>query len=334
MNIADFSDKRLAGQRLVAGFDGTDFNDDLRYLIETLNVAGIVLFSPNLEGPEDIRLLCADAQACAAESGLPPLFIAIDQEGGSVARLREPFTLFPGNSHIHDDNEADHFGRVTAVELAHIGVNMDFAPVMDVAALSENSIMKDRSFPGDPETVARLGCRVIASLQAGGIMAVAKHFPGLGRTTDDSHIDRPELAAGPEEMIATDLVPFQAAIDRDVAAIMLSHVRYSGWDGDWPAGMSVLIARTLLREKMGYDGVILTDDLDMGAIVRHYDIQTVIQRVFAADIDLAMVCHKGPARQIAADTFLDIIRSGESARLSAEKAVRRVLRLKQQYLNY
>jgi beta-N-acetylhexosaminidase len=322
----------LSGQRLIAGFEGPGFNDDLRYLIEALNVGGIILFAGNLEGPEEIREMCAAAQTCAADCGLPPLFIAIDQEGGAVARLKEPFTQFPGNPGIRDEKGAARFGETTAVELTHIGVNMDMAPVMDVAALCDSSIMKSRSFPGGPEDVARLGCCVIDSLQAGGVMAVAKHFPGLGRTTSDSHIDRPELSASPEEMLATDLVPFQAAIDRNVAGIMLSHIHYSGWDREWPAGLSVPVVKKLLREKMGFDGVVMTDDLDMGAIVRHYDIETVIRRIAEADIDLAMVCHRGPARQIAADTFLNLIQSQESARQDAMRSVARVLRLKRRYL--
>ena len=332
MDPSSFSDGMLAGQRLIAGFEGPGFNDDLKYLIEKLNVAGIILFSGNLEGPEDIREMCAAAQSCAVAAGLPPLLIAIDQEGGTVARLREPFTLFPGNPSIQDDKAADRFGRMTAVELAHIGVNMNFAPVLDVAALCDDSIMKDRSFPGGPDNVARLGCRVIESLQAGGIMAVAKHFPGLGRTTADSHIDRPELVADPDEMTATDLVPFQAAVDRDVAAVMLSHILYSGWDRDWPAGMSVRIARTLLREEMGFDGVVMTDDLDMGAVARHYDIETVVRRVIEADIDLTMVCHRGPARQAAAETFRALITSDESVRRASLRSVSRVLELKRKYL--
>jgi beta-N-acetylhexosaminidase len=221
---------------------------------------------------------------------------------------------------------------MTAVELSHIGINMDMAPVMDVAALCDDSIMKSRSFPGDPQEVARLGCRVIDSLQAGGVMAVAKHFPGLGRTTADTHIDRLDLETSAEEMAATDLIPFQAAIDRGVAGIMLSHVRYSDWDREWPAGMSVVVARTLLREKMRFDGLVMTDDLDMGAMARHYDTETTIRQMAAADIDLALICHRGPAREIAADTFMDIIQESESDRRDAQRSVARILRLKRQYL--
>ena len=334
MNIEDFPDRLLAGQRLMAGFEGPGFNDDLRYLIETLNVAGIVLFSQNLEGPEEIRRMCAAAQACAADCGLPPLFIAIDQEGGPVARLKPPLAQFPGNPAIVDEPGAEAFGRDAAADLVRVGVNMNFAPVVDVAALTLDSIMRGRSFVGGPEVVARLGGRVIESLQANGVMAVAKHFPGLGRTTADSHLDRPELDADPAEMAATDLVPFRAAIDRDVAGIMLSHVLYSGWDRAWPAGLSITIARELLREKMGFSGVVMTDDLDMGAIVRHYDMETVIRRVVRADVDLAMVCHRGPARQAAADALLALIRSDQAARRASLVAVERVLRLKRKYLNF
>ncbi|MDY6832426.1 MAG: beta-N-acetylhexosaminidase [Thermodesulfobacteriota bacterium] len=328
----DFSDAMLAGQRLVAGFEGTTLNDDLKYLIDTLKVGGIILFAVNLEHPDRIRALCDSAQAYAAACGLPPLFVAIDQEGGRVARLKPPFfTRFEGNPSITTDDQARHFARITASELAGIGVNMNMAPVLDVADRIADSVMAGRAFAGGPRDVARLGGVVIEEMQKNGIMAVGKHFPGIGRTTADSHIDQPWLAADPAEMEATDLVPFKAAIDRGVAGIMLSHIRYTAIDPDLPASMSAPIAKTLLREKMGYNGLVMTDDLDMGAIRNHHATDEVVRCADRAGIDMVLVCHRGPDRKKAVDAFRELLATSDTHRKQALCSVERILQAKARY---
>lgn len=327
-----FSDAMLAGQRLMAGFDGTFLNEDLKYLIDTLKVGGIILFSRNLEHPDQIRDLCASAQAYAATCGLPPLFVAIDQEGGQVARLKPPFTQFSGNSFITEDHEARRFAQITASELKGIGVNMDMAPVLDVADAVADSIMARRAFSGGSHAVARLGCLVIEGLQQGCVMAVGKHFPGIGRTTADSHLDQPWLFADAALMENTDLVPFRAAIEQGVAGIMLSHIRYTAMDPELPASMSALIAKALLREQMGYEGLVMTDDLDMGAIHNHYAIDKVVQCADRADIDMVLVCHKGPDRQGVVQAFMDLMRASDTHRRQALCSVERIMRAKARYL--
>ena len=190
-----FTARQLAGQRLMVGFEGTASNDRLRYVITELGVGGLVLFKRNVENPEQLHSLCHEAQTIAANSGQPPLLIAIDQEGGPVARLGPPFTVFPGNKAIGKTESraaAKEFGDVSAKELKAAGINLNFAPVLDVVpeGLSD-PIMGDRVFGTNPELVAELGCIVIESLQAGGVAATAKHFPGIGRTTLDSHLGNP-----------------------------------------------------------------------------------------------------------------------------------------------
>ncbi|MDY6904225.1 MAG: beta-N-acetylhexosaminidase [Thermodesulfobacteriota bacterium] len=324
----------MAGQRLMAGFDGIGLNQDLRFLIDTLHVGGIILFARNLGTPEEIAALCRDAQAYAADCGLPPLFIAVDQEGGQVARLKAPFIQFAGNPVIHNHADARHFAAVTASELNRVGINMNMAPVLDVGDAIENSIMGKRVFPGGPDRVAELGCTVIDEMQANTIMAVGKHFPGIGRTTTDSHIDRPVLDTAADILQKTDLLPFQAAVTRNVAGIMLSHIVYAGIDPDWPASLSVAIAKTLLREQMKFNGVVFTDDLDMGAIKKHYDLETVIDRVVAADIDVALICHKGPGREDAFESFCRHAGAAPDIRKRFQDAVDRILTLKTRFLRY
>jgi beta-N-acetylhexosaminidase len=323
---------RIAGQRLMAGFDGAAFNDDLRFLIATLKVGGIVLFKRNIQTPEQVGTLCRTAQEYAAICGQPPLFIAVDQEGGKVARLPAPFTQFPGNPYIKTLADARSFAEITARELSIVGINMNFAPVLDVAPSDIQSIMKDRAFGPEPVEVARLGQTVIIGMQENGIMAVAKHFPGIGRTTLDSHLDRPVFDADLADLTACDLIPFEAAISVGVSGIMLSHILYDAVDSLWPASLSVEIARHILRKRMGYEGLVLTDDLDMGAIVRYYPLETVIDRILHAEIDLALICHKGPNIETAVKIIRKRMDLDEDVRVFCEASYCRIMACKQKYL--
>jgi beta-N-acetylhexosaminidase len=193
MEIGQFSDPQLAGQRLMVGFDGLTLNQDLRSMIKEFKVGGIILFSRNLKDPDQIKDLCSSIQVYAQSCGHPPLFIAVDQEGGEVVRLKEPFTQFPGNPHMKSEADAINFSKTTAAELSQVGINMNMAPVVDVAPADFNSIMAGRAFGGDPHWVSRLGVTVVEYLQQNHIIAVAKHFPGIGRTSLDSHLELPML---------------------------------------------------------------------------------------------------------------------------------------------
>lgn len=332
MDISSLTDAQLAGQRLMIGFDGTRLDRDLRFMIESFKIGGIVLFSRNLTGPEQIRHLTQDIQDYARESGLPPLFVGIDQEGGEVARLKPPFTQFPGNPSMKDVGEAARFAEITAAELAGIGVNMNFAPVMDVAFEGADSVMAGRAFGQDPDWVSLMGKTVIEGLQQRYIMAVAKHFPGIGRTQLDSHLDLPRLEIDPDVLMDTDIVPFQAAVASRVTGMMLSHIFYPTLDNQWPASLSCAIAKDLLRDRIGFDGVVMTDDLDMGAIGNHYDTQTVIAQIMAADIDIAMICHRSPKIDAAYENILAYLVDSKENRQKGVASVRRILSLKERYI--
>jgi beta-N-acetylhexosaminidase len=332
MQIKSLSEEQLAGQRLMVGFDGTALNADLKFLINRLKAGGIIFFSRNLDAPDQIKQLCNEIQNYARLCDQPPLFIAVDQEGGQVARLKEPFTQFPGNPYMNSEEDAIHFAEVTASELTQVGINMNMAPVMDVAPEEINSIMAQRAFGGDPGWVTRLGVKVIEHLQSNNIIAVAKHFPGIGRTILDSHRDLPKLDDDLSALEQMDLIPFEAGIQHGVSGVMLSHIFYKNLDPQWPASLSDKIAKTLLREQMNFNGIVLTDDLDMGAIVQHYDIQTTIRRILAAEIDLALICHKGPNIEIAYRTLLQEIRVSVDMKAKGIESVKRIMKLKEKYL--
>ncbi|MBU1052901.1 MAG: beta-N-acetylhexosaminidase [Proteobacteria bacterium] len=335
MNISDFSIAQIAGQRLMAGFNGTQLSHELMFLIDTVKVGGLILFSQNVQTPEQIKNLCDSAQAYARSCNQPPLIISIDQEGGQVARLKEPFfTRFSGNPEIKNENDAFIFAQTIANELLGVGINMDMAPVLDVAPEGINSIMSGRAFGSDPYWVLKMGVAVIENMQARKLMAVAKHFPGIGRTVPDSHLELPVLDIGLSDLESFDLIPFYAAIRHDVSAIMLSHILYSNIDEKWPASLSEKIAKKLLREQMGYNGIVMTDDLDMGAIINNFDIKTVIKQILYAGIDMALICHAGPNIEYAFEEIKKNMRDFNEIEVEAEKSVSRILLYKEKYLSY
>ncbi len=328
MTMNQFSDEQLVGQRLMVGFDGTDLNSDLKFLIDTVKVGGMILFARNLATPEQMKDLCRSAQAYAQSCGQPPLFVAIDQEGGKVARLKAPFTQFPGNPSMKGEADARHFAEVTAAELKGVGINMNMAPVMDVA--TGDSVMAERAFGSDPAWVAKMGVKVIEGFQKNGIMPVAKHFPGIGRTSLDSHDDMPVLDVEPADLAYFDLPPFDAAVTCGVTGIMLSHILYNRLDPEWPASLSPDIAKGLLRERMRFEGLVMTDDLDMGAIRKHYPIETCIRQILLADIDIALICHKGPAIEKTFEEMVRHLKDDEDIRERGEVSVQRILRVKRE----
>ena len=332
MRTETYSNEQLTGQRLMVGFEGTALNEDLRFLISDFKVGGVILFSINIKSPGQIKVLCWSIQDYARSCGQPPLFIAVDQEGGQVARLKEPFTIFPGNPHMKSDKDAVDFAEITAAELKQVGINMNMAPVMDVSPEDSDSIMAKRTFGDNPSRVARLGVKVIEHLQLNDIMAVAKHFPGIGRTTLDSHLDMPVLHDELSVLEQFDLIPFKAGIQSNVCGVMLSHIFYAKLDPQWPASLSPPIANTLLRKQMGFDGLVLTDDLDMGAITKHYDIQSAIHQILAAEIDLTLICHKGPNIEIAYEEILKEITDSPEVKQRGIESVERIMRMKKTYI--
>lgn len=331
MDHKNITDRELAGQRVMAGFTGTQFNDEIEHLIKNLKIGGLILFTLNVETPAQVKNLCDQSQACARAEGLPPLFIAIDQEGGVVARLKDPsFKTFPGNPTISTQEKARTFAVSMAEELHRVGINLNLAPVLDVVPEGFDSIMESRAFPGDPQKVADLGGCVIETLQKNGIMACAKHFPGIGRTVIDSHFELPVLHADWNLIEKSDLVPFVRAVEAEVATIMLSHILYPGLDPIWPASLSPNIAHTLLREKIGFRGVSMTDDLDMKAIKQ--DIPTCITQILESDIDLALICHSGPDIEMAVKEIEEQTRKDERLFGMAGESLERIIRLKKRFI--
>lgn len=326
------SEAQQAGQRLMVGFDGPALDDTLKFYIGQLKVGGIILFARNLDEPDQIEKLCGDAQDYAHQCGQPPLFIGIDQEGGVVARLKPPFTQFGGNPNMKTLDDAGNFARITAGELTQIGVNMNMAPVLDVLPEQGDSVMTERAFGRDPQYVSRMGTAIIDMFQQNRIMAVAKHFPGIGRTVLDSHLDLPDLDTSMKQLEDRDITPFRSAMDTGVCGIMLSHIRYLSLDPHWPASLSPVIADDLLRQRYGYQGMVLTDDLDMGAIANHYELEQIVTQCLNAAVDILLICHPGPKIEAAHDLICRSQHQSDVIREKTSAAVSRILSAKSDYL--
>ena len=278
------------GQLLIGSLPGLTIPQELRSLAREFQLGGVTLFKRNIEAPEQVQELSRELQ----ELGLPePVWVAVDQEGGSVARFRAPFTEWPPMATLGRAGDvalARRFAAALAAELKAVGVTLDYAPVLDINTNPRNPVIGDRALSAEAETVAALGGAIIEALQSSGIAACGKHFPGHGDTTVDSHLDLPIVEHPPDRIRRVECVPFVEAIRRDVAFMMTAHVLVPTIDDERPATLSRRIVYDLLRDELGYEGVILSDDLEMQALARDYGVGEAAVLAIAAGCDGVLVC--------------------------------------------
>jgi beta-N-acetylhexosaminidase len=279
------------GQLLISGFDGVTVPVELRSLAREFDLGGLILFSRNVEAPEQVAEIALAAREMQQEL---PLWVSVDQEGGRVQRLKdEPFTRWPPMvtlGRAEDPALARRFAKALALELAAVGINLDFAPVLDVLTNAKNPAIGDRAFSDNAEQVASLGAAIIETLQGQGMAAAGKHFPGHGDTGVDSHLDLPVCDLPPDRLRGVELVPFRAAIKADVAFMLTCHVLFPALDEEWPATLSPTIVQGLLKEELGFGGAVLTDDLDMKAISARFPIEETVVRALRAGCDGLLIC--------------------------------------------
>ena len=330
--IAKMTVEEKVGQLIMVGFDGPQANETIETHIRERFVGGVVLFSRNIQSPQQTAELTNELQRLAeATARQIPLFIGIDQEGGWVIRLKEGATVLPGNMALGATNStalAERAGEITAVELAAVGVNLNFAPVMDVNNNLDNPVIGRRSFGELPELVSRLGVPYIRGLQRHGVLATAKHFPGHGDTTVDSHFDLPTVNHDRERIHALELPPFRAAIDADVAAIMTAHIIYPAFDPDRPATLSPIILTDLLRKELGFDGLIITDDMEMKAIDDRYQSGEAAVMAVEAGADIVMVLWTQAKQLEVFEALLSAVKSGRISQTRLDQSVKRILKSK------
>jgi len=318
-------DQDVAGLFAV-GFAGTSASHEVLELVRR-GVYGVVLFARNVVDAEQVAALVADLKEAAGR----PLLVSVDQEGGRVARLRAPqgFTELPPMRALGatgDANLAFEVGALLARELRAVGIDQDYAPVVDVDTNPANPVIGDRSLSRDAGEVARLGTALAQGLEAGGVAACAKHFPGHGDTSQDSHKDLPHLPHGLVRLRAVELLPFRALAAAGVASVMTAHVVFDALDPRRPATLSAPAMR-LLREECGYGGCVISDDLEMSAVAQHFSLEETVPSALAAGVDALLVCHSPEVQHRAIDVARAAVESGAISRERLAEARRRVAAL-------
>jgi beta-N-acetylhexosaminidase len=318
-------DRDVAGLFQV-GFPGTSPSPELLELVRR-GAYGVILFARNIVDAEQVASLVADLKRAAGR----PLLVSVDQEGGRVARLREQqgFTELPPMRAVGDSGDpelARAVGAILGRELRAVGIDQDYAPVVDVDTNPANPVIGDRSFSRDPEVVARLGAALAQGLQSAGVAACAKHFPGHGDTSQDSHHVLPHLPHTLDRLRAVELVPFRALAGAGVASVMTAHVVFDALDARRPATLSRGVMR-LLREECGYDGCVVSDDLEMKAVAEHYPLEEAVPSALDAGVDALLVCHQAEVQHRAIDLARQAVERGAIAGERLAEARRRVAAL-------
>ena len=320
--------RQKIGQCLIIGLSDKTLSDEERLFITENHIGGIVLFDRNIESPEQLHALISDIQAL---SSIQPLFIAIDMEGGRVARLREPFTQWPPLKKLGDIDSPHlsfQFSQYMAQELHAIGINLNFAPCIDTLTCSQNPVIGDRSISADPNAVARHASAIVRGYSKGQVIPCAKHFPGHGNTTIDSHYDLPIEETDLETLMERELIPFKKVFRSRLDFVMTGHILFQNIDPEWPVTLSEIFLKHFLREKMGYQNLVISDDLDMKALRKKYAIEEIAIRALQAGNQILLYCNEPESPQIALDALTKAVSDKILSIETIDKNYSQILRVK------
>ncbi|WP_418780388.1 beta-N-acetylhexosaminidase [Intestinimonas sp.] len=335
--LAAMTVEEKVGQLLIGGFEGTEIGDQATRLVQEYQVGGLILYGRNIAGAGQLVTLTNGLKALNGD-GIP-LFLSIDQEGGGVDRMPPEVRRTPGAYCVGQTGSvpaAQSYGDVLAAECAAFGLNLDFAPVLDVWSNPGNTVIGQRAFSADARTVAGLGPAAARRMMDQGIIPAVKHFPGHGDTAVDSHVGLPVVDKSPEELEETELIPFRAAIqsagtDGQVPAVMVAHILLTQLDPERPASLSPAVVTGLLREELGFAGAVLTDDLTMGAVTQSYGLGEAAVLAVEAGCDILLVCHGQDSVPAVRTALLEAVASGRITAERLDESVYRILRLKTEY---
>ena len=318
------------GQMMMVGFDGFSPPAHILDWLESGRIGGVYLFARNVANPAQVKRLVDECRAAAKH----PILVGIDQEGGIVARLREGFSESPGAMALGaagDPQLADEVAFMLGTELAALGINWNFAPVADIAHQAANPSVGARSVGADAGLVSEMVAAQVRGFQRAGLAATVKHFPGLGNTIVDTHDDLATVKGQLDYLYQRDLLPFRAAIEADVACVMLTHVRYEALDAGLPATLSPRLVADLLRTELGYQGAVCTDCMEMKAITRGFGAAESAVLAVQAGVDMPLFSHTRRHQEAAYEAVLAAARSGQIAQTRIDESVTRIGRLKDSY---
>ena len=325
--VANMSDADKVGQLLMIGIHGKTLNDDAKFMLNEYRVGGIILFDRNMESKEQVKTLITDINKVSKNAGLTPLFIGIDQEGGAVARMDNQLIKVPPAEELGQGTASDaaNLAKQVGTELKDLGFNINFAPDADLG------LTYGRSYSTDPDRVVQFAHAVGNVYDASGLWYSYKHFPGIGKTDVDLHADTSIVPASKDTLLAEDTKVFVDLIQQskpNTYMIMVSHAMYPQIDPDYPSSLSKKIITDWLRKDMGYKGVVVTDDMDMGALAKHYTFGDMAVQSIQAGSDILLVCHEYEHMQAAYNGLMKAVKDGTISKERLDASVKRILLMK------
>ena len=325
--VANMSDADKVGQLLMIGIHGKTLNDDAKFMLNEYRVGGIILFDRNMESKDQVKSLITDINKTGKSAGLTPLFIGIDQEGGAVARMEDQLIKVPPAEALGKEpiEQAVSLAKQSGTELKDLGFNINFAPVADLG------LTYGRSFSTNPDEAVRYASAVGKAYDEAGLWYSYKHFPGIGKTDVDLHADTSVVPVSKETLLNEDTKVFVDLIKQskpNTYAIMVSHAMYPQIDADHPSSLSKAIITDWLRKDMGYNGVVVTDDMDMGALAKHYTFGDMAVQSILAGSDILLVCHEYEHMQEAYNGLMKAVKDGRISKERLDESVKRILLMK------
>ena len=325
--VANMSDADKVGQLLMIGIHGKTLNDDAKFMLNEYRVGGIILFDRNMESKDQVKTLIADINKAGKSAGLTPLFLGIDQEGGAVARMEDQLIKVPPAEELGKApiEQAASLAKQSGAELKDLGFNINFAPVADLG------LTYGRSYSTNPDEVVRYAGAVGKAYDEAGLWYSYKHFPGIGKTDVDLHADTSIVPVSRETLLSEDTKVFVDLIKQskpNTYTIMVSHAMYPQIDSDYPASLSKAIITDWLRKDMGYNGVVVTDDMDMGALAKHYTFGDMAVQSILAGSDILLVCHEYEHMQEAYNGLMKAVKDGRISKERLDESVKRILLMK------
>ena len=325
--VANMSDADKVGQLLMIGIHGKTLNDDAKFMLNEYRVGGIILFDRNMESKDQVKSLITDINKTGKSAGLTPLFIGIDQEGGAVARMEDQLIKVPPAEELGKEpiEQVVSLAKQSGTELKDLGFNINFAPVADLG------LTYGRSFRTNPDDVVRYASAVGKAYDEAGLWYSYKHFPGIGKTDVDLHADTSVVPVSKETLLNEDTKVFVDLIKQskpNTYAIMVSHAMYPQIDADHPSSLSKVIITNWLRKDMGYNGVVVTDDMDMGALAKHYTFSDMAVQSILAGSDILLVCHEYEHMQEAYNGLMKAVKDGRISKERLDESVKRILLMK------
>ncbi|GKU28529.1 beta-N-acetylhexosaminidase [Clostridium folliculivorans] len=320
------------GQLTIVGIEGTEINDNTKELIKNYHVGGVIFFKENISSRNQALALVQSLKNING-TGIP-LFLGVDEEGGRVSRMPAEYKKLPSSGTIGKKNNEDiskKVGEILGEEVSSVGFNLDFAPVLDINSNPKNPIIGDRSFGNNAELVSKLGVATMNGIQSKNIISAVKHFPGHGDTLVDSHKGLPTVNNDINRLRSFELIPFKEAIDNGADMVMVAHILLPNIDKTYPSSLSKVVISDLLRKELGFNGVIITDDMTMGAITLNYDINKAAVTSLKAGSDIVLVCHDYNKEKTVIESIKTAVNNKEITEQEIDEKVYRILKLKDKY---